>query len=368
MTAYAAPHDASPGGTDEPGQRRVEVFARRGRLCLDGAPVPFVYAFTTNRIADPHEPNTVRVVGVGMATSWDIAFATTEEAERLLSSMEVDARERVIEVAAGRLGITPLVVLFASLGVTLPAVFAAMWSDRPAAFWIAFAILAGGLALASKRSRRLRVDADGLTISGYVFPTRLRWSDVTNVERYGDAAVRLHLSDVLYRKTRTVSRDPMVLDHLGIELREGLYFLLLRRRAAANRAAERLTDGGEDIPASEELPASEPCRLAPLLARGERDDVAWVTALAELAPRTSYRQMAPADDDLVAVARDLDVDTSARVAAVALLRRRGQAPPPLHLTDASPALRDAVVRVTERLAVDPNSVAALADFAATKLD
>jgi hypothetical protein len=145
------------GGTGE----EAEVFARSGRLHVDGTSLAFVDAYAVERNAEDHEPNTVRVVGEGLVPLVDIAVSQHAVARSLLGALGVDDLERRLVVTAGRATFSLVEVLALSTMMIVGAVALVVVLHEPAVFWACVVVYALVVAVLRRRRRKLAVGPNG---------------------------------------------------------------------------------------------------------------------------------------------------------------------------------------------------------------
>lgn len=359
------------------GARAIEVFAREGRLYVDGKPLEWLHAYTLDRVAEPEEPNTVRVVGKGFVPLVDIDLPTTREAEALLERLGADAPDRTIATHAGRVrpgvGVLGTTIFVAML---LPLLTSHGLPPLGGAYgWFFLTLFLGLATFLVGRRRAVTVDRDGATLGGMVFPTHVAWRWLEGVDRVGENEIRIRHAPprrALEKVFTALTQDEIYLQIKDTDARDALFYLLLRRRLRALRALERPAEGdahadatstqatNDGVPQAEN---EEVAGLARRLAADGRDTSAWLAALRGLVPRESYRIVTPSDAALGAVARDVDLPPDARVAASFILAERGERAPTIHpRVDASPRVRIALTERDES-AIDVR-LAAVADAVA----
>ncbi len=349
--------------------RSVELFARRGRLLLDGKRVAFTFAYLMKRDREDAEPNAVRVVDGRLRAAAEVSLPTTAEARRLLASLGTGAPRSSLTFRPDALR-TPLFTLFwlalvAALGSGILAVLTPWLAPIP------FVILAGVESLG--RRREISLNERGIRVEGVLHDQWLPWDEVARVERLFDDGLRFGLRPVLRDDAhlslaeldadarafdRYRDRDPVDVRRLEPGQWECLYAATLRFRVADDDAAR-----GEESDGEAGHPGSMR-ELVSALAIGGRKPELWLDAVSALVPREGYRKAAVDDEALESLARDVDEDASARVAAVLLLRRRGVAAPRIHLDDRTDgALRFQMDQAMTALAEDPTATRPVLAFA-----
>jgi hypothetical protein len=342
----------------------AEVFARGGRLHVDGAAVGCPHAFLIDGGAEPSEPNRLRVVDAELRTVVEMEVPSTSDGEEWLRALEVDRFREPVSFVAGRPRMDGLELTMSLLAVGAIAGLMALVHPLLALMPPHVALVAG---LAYRRSRTTVIcDAGQLTIREPVIADRrgsvghstrkLAWSDIVGSEPMFDDGVRLSLTSITPRGDRPAfanpermkggyedvrARDPIDLRGLDAERSTALHHLVLRGKGAVARLAADRDDGGA---AGLRVDAG----LAARLALGGRDPAAWRASLERLVT-ADYREAIPDDDDLTSLARDLDQDTSARLAAALILRRRGRTAPRVCVDparDTDPALRQRLEAMT----------------------
>ncbi len=347
--------------------RSAELFARSGRLLVDGQGIAFVFAYLTKRDSEDSEPNAVRVVDRRLRAALEVSLPTTAEARLLLASLGADTPKATLTFKPEALR-TPLFMLFwlaliAAVGSGMLALLTLWLVPLP------FVILAGHETLG--RRREICLSERGIRVEGFFDNRWMPWDEVARVERLFDDGLRFSLRPVLRDGARLSlaernadmdafesyrDRDPVDVRRLEQVQWECLYAATLRFRVA-DEAGGKEIDGA----AGRERARRD---LLSTLAIGSRPPDLWLDAVSGLVPREGYRKAAVPDEALESLARDVDEDASARLAAVLILRRRGVPAPRVHLDDRTcGALQLPMDQAVTALAEDPTATRPVLAFA-----